>query len=112
MKIDITFRNMEHTQAIEDYVNTNTNKFKKYFGHEDTGAIFIHVILDGHFKHHKYDAEIRVKTPNYNLVANREGKDMYPLIDEVLHIMEKELQNAKQKRVDDLRKRTKISKEE
>lgn len=111
MKVDITFRNMEHTQAIEDYVNKYINKFSKYLGKEDPGATFVHVILDGHFKHHKYDAEVRVKTPNYELIANREGKDMYPLIDEVMHIMERELQNAKQEQVDNLRKRVKISKE-
>lgn len=111
MKVDITFRNMEHTQAIEDYVSKYVNKFSKYLSKEDPRATFVHVLLDGHFKHHKYDAEVRVKTPNYELIANREGKDMYPLIDEVMHIMERELQSAKQEMVDNVRKRVKISKE-
>ncbi len=111
MKVDVTFRNMQHTPAIEEYVAKNVVKFEKYVGKYDPAATFVHVILDGHFKHHKYDAEVRVKTPAFNLVANREGADMYPLIDEVMHIMEKQLQNAKQELVDDLRKRKKISEE-
>lgn len=110
MKIDVTFRNMEHTVAIEDHVQKHASKFAKYLAKENPEATFIHVVLDGQLKHHKYNAEVRVKTPHYNLVVNREGKDMYPLIDEVMHIMEEQLQQAKRKMVDSLKKNIKISK--
>lgn len=109
MKVDVTLRNMETTKAIEDYIYKNTAKFQKYLAKDDPEATFVHVILDGHFEHHRYTAEVRVKTPRFNLVVNRQGHDMYPLIDEIMHIMERDLQTAKQELVDNLRKRKKIS---
>lgn len=110
MKVDVTFRNMEHTEAIESHVQKYVPKFAKYLNKDNPDATFMHVILDGHFKHHKYDAEVRIKSPHYNLIVNREGKDMYPLIDEIMHVMEEQLQQAKEKLVDNLKKNTKISK--
>lgn len=101
---------MSHTPAMEDRVQKYMPKFEKYLGKDNPEATFVHVILDGHLDHHLYTAEVRVKTPHFNLVVNRAGKDMYPLIDEIMHIMEEQLQQAKQKVVDKLKKNTKISK--
>ena len=109
MKADITFRGMEHTDAIEQYVAKNLAKFKKYFGKEDPEATFIHVVLDGQLKHAIYNVEIRVKSPHFDLVAQREGTKMYPLIDEVSHIMEAELEKAKRKLIDDIQHRDKFN---
>ena len=110
MKVDVTFRNMSHTQAMEDHVQKYMPKFAKYLGKDNPDATFVHVILDGHLVHRKCTAEVRVKTPHFNLIVNREGHDMYPLIDEIMHIMEEQLQQAKEKVVDGIKKHTKISK--
>lgn len=110
MKVNVTFRNMEHTSAIEDYVQKHIPKFSKYLAKENPEATFGSVVLDGQFKHHVYNAEVRIKTPRFNLVVSREGKEMYALIDEVMRIMEEQLQQAKEKIVDSLKQATKISK--
>ena len=107
MKADITFRGMDHSEALEQYAVKYLTKFKKYFGKEDPDSIFIHVIVEGHLTHRMYSCETRIKSKHFNLVAKRESADMYALIDEVMHIMERELQTAKQKIVDDIRKRKK-----
>ena len=108
MKADLTFRGMDHTQAMEDYVAKNLKKFNKYLGKEDPEATFVHVVLEGQQKHNVFKVEIRVKTPHFDVIAGREGKEMYPLIDEVMRIMERELEQEKQKLLDAIQKRDKF----
>ena len=104
MQADLTFRGMEPTEAIEDFVKKNIAKFKKYLGKEDPDATFIHVVLEGNHNHNIYKVEIRVKTPHFNVVAQREGKEMYPLIDETVKVMDRELEKAKNKLLDSMQK--------
>lgn len=108
MKVDVIFRGMDHTTAIEEYILKNIEKFKKYFGKENPEATFVHIVLEGNHNHHMYMVEIRVKTPHFNLIAKRENHEMYSLIDEVVHIMERELKNAKEKITDDIHKSIKL----
>lgn len=104
MQADLTFRGMDPTDAIEAHVAKNIKKFKKYLGKEDPDATFIHIVLEGNHNHDIYKVEIRVKTPNFDLIASREGKDMYPLIDETVHVMDRELERAKTKLIDSVQK--------
>ncbi len=104
MQADLTFRGMEPTEAIEEFVSKNIIKFKKYFGKEDPDATFVHIVLEGNHNHHMYMVEIRVKSPHFDVVAKREGKDMYPLIDETVKVMDRELEKAKRKLVDEIQK--------
>lgn len=107
MELEIIFRGMDPSQALESYVAKYFTKFKKYFGKEDPSSIFLHVILQGEFNHHLNMVEARVKSQNFDVIAKREGPEMYPLIDQVMHIVEQDLQKGKQQRVDDLRRRKK-----
>src|SRR3990167_10347455 len=107
MELEIVFRGMEHSAALEKYVAKYFEKFKKYFGKEDPSSIFLHVVLEGHHNHHINIVEVRIKTQNFDVQVKREGADMYPLVDEVMHIVERDLQKAKERKVDDLRKRKK-----
>lgn len=107
MKLEMVFRGMEPSVALEQYVIKYVKKFKKYVAKQDPESIFVHVVLEGHFNHHMYMVEVRLKSQMFDLVAKRDGADMYPLIDETMHIMEQELQKHKQRVVDDIRKRKK-----
>ncbi|MCX5924162.1 MAG: ribosome-associated translation inhibitor RaiA [Candidatus Dependentiae bacterium] len=108
MEANMTFRGMESSQAMEQYAAKYLTKFKKYFGKEEPDSIFVSVIFEGKLNHHIYSCEVRIKAPHFDLVAKREGAEMYPLIDETMKVMEKELQNKKQRIVDDLRKKKKL----
>jgi ribosomal subunit interface protein len=107
MELEIVFRGMEPSEALEKYVSKYFSKFKKYFGKEDPSSIFLNIVLEGHFTHHINIVEARVKTQHFDVIAKREGPEMYPLVDEVMHIVEQDLRKAKQRKVDDLRKRKK-----
>jgi len=107
MELEITYRGIEPSAAMDKYVAKYFEKFKKYFGKEDPSSIFLHVVLEGKLNHHIFVVEVRVKTEHFNVQVKREGADMYPLIDETMHIVERDLQKDKQRRVDDLRQRKK-----
>jgi ribosomal subunit interface protein len=107
MELEIVFRGMEPSEALENYVAKYFAKFKKYFGKEDPSSIFLNVVLEGHLNHHINIVEARIKTQHFDVVVKREGPEMYPLIDEAMHIVERDLQKAKERKIDDLRKRKK-----
>ena len=107
MELEIVFRGTEPSQAMEAYVIKYGQKFKKYLGQQDENSVFLHVVLEGHHNHHMYMVEVRLKSQQFDLVVQREGKDMYPLIDETMHVMEQELSKAKRKNVDSVKQRKK-----
>lgn len=107
MKLEIVFRGTDPSDAMEKYVIKYVKKFKKYVAKQDPESTFVHVVLEGKLNHHLYMVEVRLKSQLFNLVAKRDGADMYALIDETMHVMERELQKHKQRVVDDIKKRTK-----
>lgn len=107
MELEIVYRGMDPSIAMDKYVSKYFEKFKKYFGKEDPSSIFLRIILEGHFNHHMYMVEVHIKSEHFNIQIKRDGADMYPLIDQTMHIVEQDLQKNKQRRVDDLRRRKK-----
>ncbi|HSW75753.1 MAG TPA: HPF/RaiA family ribosome-associated protein [Candidatus Saccharimonadales bacterium] len=108
MEADMTFRGMEPSHTIEQYAAKYLTKFKKYLGKEESDSVFVSVVFEGEFNHHMYACEVRIKTPHFDVQVKKEGHDMYPLIDETMKVVEQDLQNKKQRIVDDLRKRKKL----
>lgn len=107
MELEIIFRGTDPSDAMEKYVIKYVEKFKKYMGHQDPHSTFVHVVLEGHHNHHLMMVEVRVKSQMYDLVVRRDGQDMYELIDETMKIMERNLQEHKQRAVDDMKQRKK-----
>ena len=107
MLADMTFRGIDVSEAMENYAAKYLTKFKKYFGKLDPESIFVHVIFDGDMNHHQFSCQVRIKTAQFDLVVKKEGPEMYPIIDDAMHVMEQELQKSKQRVVDDTRKKKK-----
>lgn len=107
MELEIVFRGMDHSAALENYVIKYFEKFKKYFGKEDPSTISLHIVLDGHFNHHVNIVEVKIKTNHFHVNVKREGADMYPLVDETMHIVESELRKHKERMVDEIKQRKK-----
>jgi len=99
MQTKITFRGMDHSEAIERYARTKMEKLHKFFKKENPGSVFITMTLDSHRTKHYFMAEIKVKTAQYDLLAKKEGADLYPMIDQTVHTMEKEIARSKEKHV-------------
>jgi len=97
----ITFRAMDHSDAIEQHVLHKAEKLDKFFKREPL-PITIEIILDAHYEHHFFNAEIIVNSKNYHLVVCTQGSDMYAMIDEAIHKMIRSIAHKKEEMSHDL----------
>lgn len=104
MQKRIAFRGMESTPVLEEFANKHLEKVEKVLEGERT-PIYIDLVLEPSTVHAHHKVELRVKTPNYELVAHHEGPEMYQEIDRVTDKMIKEIRRAKERMVDDAKKK-------
>jgi ribosomal subunit interface protein len=96
--VSITFRHMDHSDALDQYARKKLEKVDKLISSERT-PIFIELVLEAQRTHHHHRVELRVKTPNYDLIAHKTGPEMYAVIDDVIDTMADEIRRAKDKRL-------------
>lgn len=98
----VTFKGIEHSAAVENYANDQMSKVLEFLSNERSP-----VYIDLMFKPSKLRAhhfvELRVKSPNYELISSYEGTSFYDTIDRVVDVMYHELHEHK-KKLDDKKK--------
>ena len=99
MEIKMTFRGMESSPVIEEYISKHMDKITKFLKKESS-PIELEIVLDAAFKHHYHRAEIILNSPNYNLVSHYECHEMYPAIEKAIEKMATEISKSKGKRID------------
>lgn len=92
----ITFRGMDHSPVIEEYCNGQLVKVEEFIKNERE-PMYIDLVLEAERTHHHHRVELRIKTPNYDVITHYEGPDMYDVIDRVIDTMYHELREAKRK---------------
>lgn len=97
----ITFRNMDHSDVMEEYIHQQLAKIETFLENEPS-PIYIDFVLEACKVREHPRAEFRIKTAHYDLVSNYEhsGVDMYDVIDRVIDVMYKQLREAKKKGLD------------
>lgn len=92
---------MDHSDVMEQYIHQQLEKIVAFLKNEPT-PIYIDIVLEPSKLREHPRAEIRVKTPTYDLVSNYEfeGVDMYDVIDRVIDIMYHQLREKKKKEND------------
>ena len=98
MDIKITFRGMDSSPAIEEYIGNRMDKVTRLLLKE-ASPINLEVILEAARTHHHHRAEILLKSPHYSLVSHHECPEMYTAIDKAVDKMFSELTKAKEKRI-------------
>ena len=91
MKLTLTGRKTEITDAIRNHLNDKMNKTISALG----GAANIHVALC--VEKHRHFAEIILKEKGFTLHRHEESNDLYASIDKALEKMEKQLRKHKEK---------------
>ncbi|MBA2307057.1 ribosome-associated translation inhibitor RaiA [Candidatus Dependentiae bacterium] len=92
----IVYRSMESTPVLEEFAYKHLEKIKKLLENQNT-PIVIDLILEPAPVHAHNKVTLIVKTPDYDLVANHEGPEMYQEIDLVTDKMIKEIRRAKER---------------
>ena len=98
----ITFRNMEHSEVLKQYADDQLAKLEEFLENERS-PVYIDLVFEPSKIHEHHRVELRVKSPNYDLISNyeHEGTGFYDVVDRVIDVMYKELHEAKKKRVDE-----------
>ncbi len=99
MQKKITFRNMEKTQPMEEYCYQQLAKVEEFLSNERT-PIFIDLVLEPSKIHAHHRIELRVKSPRFDKISNYEGPQFYDVLDRVIDVMYRELQEASRKEHD------------
>lgn len=90
MEKKITFRQMEHSQVMEDYINQQLVKIEKILEHERE-PIYLEVFLEPSKVHAHNKVHILVKTPRYYLNSDYEGPEFYDVLDRVIDTMYRQI---------------------
>lgn len=93
----ITFRNMEHSDVLKEYADKQLDKVVRFLGNERT-PIYIDLVFEPSKIHEHHRIELRVKSPNYDLISNYEfkGDPFYDVLDRVIDVMYNRLREKKQ----------------
>jgi len=92
MTLNFTFKKVEPTEALKQYVEKKIDKFQKYISY----PMDVHAILSVDKAYHH--AEITLHAEHRPLVAVAKSKNLYESIDQVVHKLEAQLKKEREKR--------------
>jgi len=91
MQTSVTFKNLDSSDNLKDYVGDKLNRFDKYLDNPAEASV---VLAVEKFRH---TAEINIFGDRLNLTAKEETNDMYSAIDMALDKLEKQIKKSKEK---------------
>ena len=100
----LTWRGMENTPVLEEFAQKHLEKIEKLLANERS-PIMIDLMCEAHPNHAHNKVELRVQTPNFDLIAHHEGPELYQEIDRVTDKMVGEIRRAKERLVDEAKKK-------
>ena len=94
----IVFRNMEHSDVMQNYANEQLAKIEAFLEHVDKPA-FIDLYFEPSKVHQHHRVELHVKCGHYDLNSSyeHEGMDFYDVLDRVIDVMYRNLCEEKRK---------------
>ena len=97
IKKRIAFKGMEHSAAVENFINDKLEKVMKLIESERP-PIFVDVVINTEHGNQISDAEIRINGPHFSLVAHDQEREMYAAIEKAADRMFKEVSEMRKKR--------------
>ncbi len=91
MQIDITFKNMDSTDALKDYASKRLSKLDRYIDRPTE----VHIVLSVEKRRHKADVTLSADGVVINAVEITE--DLYSAIDMVIDKLERQVKKHKEK---------------
>lgn len=96
MRPTITFRGMESSPTIEQYIQERIKKIDRILDREPSPKN-LEVVLVANPVHHHHEIEARLHSANYHVRAHVEGSDLYERIDRVFDVLVGEIRKQKDK---------------
>ena len=97
----IVFRNMDHSDVMEQYAHDQLERIVEFLEH-DRGPVFIDLYLEPSKIHEHHRVELHVKSAEYDLNSSyeHEGMGFYDTLDRVIDVMYRQLCEEKRKKHD------------
>ena len=89
MNINITFRHLEATDSIKAYATEKVGKLQKFLRQ----PMSVDVTLS--LERHETSAEVRISSGSDHVEAKETSTDMYAAIDQVIHKLERQINDLK-----------------
>lgn len=109
LPIQVVFRNMDQSAAVEDKARKHAKKLEQYFDH----IMGCRVVIESHHRHHNkgklYHVRIDLTVPNAELVVSREPsehhahEDVYVAVRDAFNAIKRQLQDYVDKRRGDVK---------
>lgn len=98
----VVFRNMDHSDVMEEYANGQLEKITEFLK-DDRGPVFIDLYLEPSHVHRHHRVELHVKSADYNANSSyeHEGMDFYDTLDRVIDVMYRQLCEQKRRHHDE-----------
>lgn len=91
MQTSVTFKNLEPSEQLKDYVTSKLNRMDKLLDNPAEAQVVLSV------EKIRHDTEIRLNGDRLNIVCRETANDMYSSIDLALDKLEKQLKKQKEK---------------
>ena len=91
MQISVTFRQLEPTEALKNYVTERLNKFKRYLD----GPVEAHVVLG--LEKFRHLADVTIDSNGKIIKGREENADMYAAIDLVMDKIDMQLKKLRER---------------
>jgi putative sigma-54 modulation protein len=91
MQISVTFRQIEPSEALKNYVTDRLNKFKRYLD----GPVEAHVVLG--LEKFRHLADVTIDSNGKIIKGREENADMYAAIDLVMDKIDMQLKKLREK---------------
>ena len=91
MQISVTFRQIEPSEALKNYVTDRLNKFKRYVD----GPVEAHVVLG--LEKFRHLADVTIDSNGHIIKGKEENTDMYAAIDLVMDKIDMQLKKFRDK---------------
>lgn len=99
MNKQITFRDVPHSAAMENYANEELARIEEYLKNERS-PITIDLIFSPSKIHAHNRVELLIKTPHFDLVTHFEGPDFYDAMDKTIDKMYRQLLEQKDRLIE------------
>lgn len=93
MHISLTFKNMEPSDHLKQYIDSRFEKLAKYVNDSEEPELLVNL----HVEKFRHMADVVLTADNVHLSAYEESEDMYTTIDLVLDKLEAQLRKMREK---------------
>jgi ribosome-associated translation inhibitor RaiA len=101
MQKRIVFKDMDHSQPLEDHANKQLQRIIRFLELEGRTPIYLDLFLEPSKVHAHHRVELLIKTPQYDRSVHYESPDMYGALDRVVDTMYLKLHEDKRRHHDD-----------